>query len=211
MILRLFVAFCALLSLAACAQVTRTSGAGVVDPGYHGAVFSSLVIDARAGMAERDAIERSAAAEASRIGVTAYPSIDIVPPTRDKGEAQRRRDIMNTGAAAVLEIHPLQKQIVRDYIEGNHRYYRRHWDRHRWHDRYYDPFYYDEPPLILEEPEARYEAVLYTLPHYNKAWAGEFTTRGPTGMSFVSVGANFGREIIERLAAGGMMGIAPMQ
>ncbi len=194
--------------LAACAQVTATRGTGYIDPAYRGAAFSSLVIDARVnGLAEREAIERNAVMEAQRIGVPATASIDIVPPTRDTGEQARKRKIMNTGAAAVLEIHPREKQIVRDYVPGS-RYRHGSWHHRGWrHDRhgYDDPFFYDDPPMISEEPQARYEAVLFTLPHYRKAWAGDFTTRGPTGMSFDEVAGNFGREVIEQLAADGMI------
>jgi hypothetical protein len=106
---------------------------------------------------------------------------------------------MNTGAAAVLEIRPLEKQIIRDYIPGT-RYRDSAWHHRGWsHGRhhYHDPFYFDDPPMILEEPEAHYEAVLFTLPHYRKAWAGDLITRGPTGMSFDEVAANYGRELVE--------------
>ncbi len=194
--------------LAACAQVTATRGSSFTDPAFAGGRFSSLVIDARTGsLTERESIERSAAAEAQRIGIPATASIDIVPPTRDTGEQARRRKIMNTGAAAVLEIRPREKQIVRDYIPGT-RYRDSAWHHRGWrHGRHgYDhPFYFDDPPLILEEPESHYEAILFTLPHYRKAWAGDLATRGPTGMGFDEVAANYGRELIERLAADGLL------
>ncbi|MBK7361020.1 MAG: hypothetical protein IPJ01_01560 [Micavibrio sp.] len=196
------------LLLAACAQVTATRGSSFTDPAFTGGGFSSLVIDARAGsLTEREAIERSAVAEAQRIGIPATASIDVLPPTRDTGEQARKRKIMNTGAAVVLEIHPREKQIVRDYIPGS-RYRNSPWHHRGWrHGRhgYDDPFFYDEPSLILEEPESHYEAILFTLPHYRKAWAGDLTTRGPTGMSFDDVAANYGRELVERLAADGML------
>ncbi|MGB4107165.1 MAG: hypothetical protein WBK55_05145 [Alphaproteobacteria bacterium] len=201
------------LFLAACAQVTATRGTGFIDPAYRDVAFSSLVIDARvSSLAEREAIERSAVMEAQRIGVPATASIDVLPLTRNTGEQARKRKIMNTGAAAVLEIHPREKQIVRNYVPGS-RYRHGSWHHRGWRpDRHHhDPFFYDDPPMILEEPEARYEAVLFTLPHYRKAWAGDFTTRGPTGMSFEEVGGNFGREVTERLAADGMIGLPPVQ
>lgn len=199
--------------LAACAQVTATRGSSFTDPAFAGAGFSSLVIDARAGsLTEREAIERSAVAEAQRIGIPATAGVDIVPPTRDMGEQARKRKIMNTGAAAVLEIRSLEKQIVRNYVPGT-RYRDSSWHHRGWrHGRhgYDDPFYFDDLPLILEEPESHYEAVLFTLPHYRKAWTGDLTTRGPSGMDFDTVAANYGRELVERLAADGIL-VVPAQ
>lgn len=196
------------LLLAACAQVTATRGSSFTDPAFTAGGFSSLVIDARAGsLTEREAIERSAVMEAQRIGIPAMAGVDVLPPTRDTGEQARKRKIMNTGAAAVLEIRPREKQVVRNYIPGS-RYRNSPWHHRGWrHGRHGcdDPFFYDEPSLILEEPESHYEAILFTLPHYRKAWAGDLTTRGPTGMSFDDVAANYGRELVERLAADGML------
>ena len=196
------------LLLAACAQVTATRGSSFTDPAFTVGGFASLVIDARAGsLTEREAIERSAVMEAQRIGIPAMAGVDVLPPTRDTGEQARKRKIMNTGAAAVLEIRPREKQVVRNYIPGS-RYRNSPWHHRGWrHGRhgYDDPFFYDEPSLILEEPESHYEAILFTLPHYRKAWAGDLTTRGPTGMSFDDVAANYGRELVERLAADGML------
>jgi hypothetical protein len=77
-----------LLFLAACAQVTATRGSSFTDPAFTGGGFSSLVIDARTNsLTEREAIERSAAAEAQRIGIPATASIDTLPPTRGHGRA----------------------------------------------------------------------------------------------------------------------------
>lgn len=203
--MRFLIIISMLFLVTACAQVTRSSGGSFTDPAFRGAAFTSIIVDARTdNLAERQAIENSAANTLETAGVKTGVSIDIVPPTRRTGETSRRRAIMNTGAASVLEIIPHEKQIVRDYVPGSHfnNYYnRRHWDR-RYRD--YDPFY-DEPPLILEEPEGRYEATLYTLPNYDIVWTADFTTRGPTGMSFENVGANFARELVERMANDGII------
>jgi hypothetical protein len=196
----------ALLMLAACGQVTATRGASFTDPAYSGTVFNSIVVDTRSGnLAERQMIEASAVDTLQRTGASAIPGMNVVPPTRDTGETARRRKIMNTGAQGVLEILPRERQIVQSYMPGTqYRDFRRHrdsWNRDAYWD---DPFYYD-PPLVLEEPEVRYEATLYALPHYDKVWTADITTRGPTGMSFDEVGANFGRELIERLAKDGLV------
>ena len=199
-----------LLLLAACGQVTATRGASFVDPAFRGTVFNSIVVDTRSGnLTERQAIEHSAAETLGRAGTQGIPALSVVPPTRDYGETVRRRNIMNSGAQAVLEIIPRERRIVESYMPGTQYRDLRRGHGHRWNrDAYWDdPFYYD-PPLILEEPEARYEVTLYTLPKYTIAWTADITTRGPTGMTFDEVGANFGREIIERLAKDGL--VAPL-
>jgi hypothetical protein len=204
--MKAILAISALLMLAACAQVTATRGASFTDPGYNGPLFNSIVVDTRTGnLAERQAIEASAVATLQSTGASAIPGMNVVPPTRDTGETTRRRKIMNTGAQGVLEIEPREHQIIPSYMPGTqYRDFRHH--RHSWNrDAYWDdPFYYD-PPMVLEEPEVRYEATLYTLPHYDKVWTADISTRGPTGMSYEEVGGNFGRELIERLAKDGLV------
>jgi len=194
--------------LSACGQVTATRGSSFVDPAYQGQMFNSIVIDTRSGnLIERENIERTAALTFEKAHVQGIPALGVVPPTRNVGESIRRRDIMNTGAQAVLEIVPLEKQIIEDYMPGTqYRDLRRGRDGHRWNRSAYwdDPFYYD-PPLILHEPEARYEATLYSLPKYQKIWTADIITRGPTGMSFEEVGANFSREVVKRLAKDGLV------
>jgi hypothetical protein len=205
--MKALLAFSALIVLAACAQVTATRGATFVDPAWQGTRLNSIVVDTRSGtLGERQAIETSAVATLQRTGASAIPGMNVVPPTRDTGETARRRKIMNTGAQAVLEIEPREHQIVESYMPGTqYRDMRRH---HRYgfdRDAYWDdPFYYD-PPLVLQEPEIRFEATLYSLPHYDKIWTADITTRGPTGMSYDEVAANFGRELVERLAKDGLV------
>lgn len=194
------------LVLASCAQVTRTSGSGFVDPAYRGRMFTSMIVDARTNnLAERHAIENSAANALECAGLGTGTAMDIVPPTRERGENFHRRQIMNTGASSVLEIIPGQRRIIRDYIRGSH-YASFDPYRDRWEHRFYNQrHFHDDPPLILEEPEVDYQITLYSLPHYDVVWTGDFTTRGPTGMRFDEVGARFGREVVEKMAQSGLI------
>lgn len=191
--------------LAGCAQVTATRGSSAVNPEFRGRVLTSLVVDADAeNLAEREAIERGAVMTLQNSGMrAAIAAIDIVPPVRDVGETLHRRKIMNSGAQAVLEIRTRGHRIVETYT-GN-RYYPYGY-RDRWHARhgFYDPFF-AEPPLLLEEPQVQYQAAIYLLPSGDEIWQGDFTTHGPTGMTFEEVGAHFGRELVERLAKDGVI------
>lgn len=196
------------LILVSCAPTTRTVGSSFTDPGFKpGSVHSMLVQVKTDDLGERQALEGSAVAALTSSGISAGRSIDLLPPTRDIGDAASKRKIMNSGTDAVLVITPKQKKVVEEYIPPS--YYPGHRRYSRYHSGYGD--FYNVPGVIdggyfIREPVATYDVALYALPHYRTLWTGQFTIRGSTGADFNALAGRFGPELVKRMGADGLLG-----
>jgi hypothetical protein len=196
------------LSLAGCAQTTITSGASFIDPAWSGRPLSPVVVDAvGADLNERHALETMAVAALQASGTEAQGGMNIVLPTRDYGESARRREIMNTGAAGVLEILPQEKRIEQEYVPGT--YFPGRYHSYGHHGGFYEPGFYDSG-FLRQEPHAYYKATLYTLPKYKAIWTGDFETVGPTGMDFNEVAARFAEQLVKKMQSDGVVFAAPV-
>ncbi len=196
-----------LLLLAACAPTTATRGASFVDPAYQGKFFTSLAVEAEAGVQERDIIERNAVAKLQSAGITAQPSLSLFPPTRDYSQQTKRQMLGKTGLQGLLVITPSGKTIIEDYIPPSRPYYGGYGYHGRGHRGFGTGFGYDfyDPGMILREPQASYIASVYTLPKFDRAWTGDFTIRGSNGMDFNDVAGRFATELIQRLGRDGVV------
>lgn len=199
----------AFLIVAACAPLITTSGSSATDPAYRGGVFRTLAVEAEAGLQEREAIERSAITALQQSGVAARASLDIIPPTREYGQAGRRRAMIATGAQGLLVITPGRKQVIEDYIPPS--YFPRYggYGHYHPHDRFGDRFGFGagfyEPGTILRQPQANYAASIYALPGFERVWTAELTTRGTYDMDFNTLGARFAEGLVARLVQDGMI------
>lgn len=197
------------LMLAGCAPQTTTRGTSFVDPAYRATVFTALVVEAETTIQERDIIERSAVARLRVAGLTAQPSLDIFPPTREYSQTTKKQMLAKTGMQALLVVTPSGKRVIEDYSPPSHFPMYGGYGHHggRGHSGFGTGFGYGtyDPGMIYREPQADYIASLYTLPGFKRAWTGEFTAQGSSGMDFDDVAGRFADELVERLAADGMV------
>ncbi|MBI2233410.1 MAG: hypothetical protein HYU57_00025 [Micavibrio aeruginosavorus] len=191
--------------VAACAPLTSTTGSSVTDPAYRGGAFHALAVEAETGLQERDSIERSAAAALNQADVQARISLDILPPTRDYGQAGRRRAMIASGAEGLLVITPGRKQVIENYIPPS--YFPRYggYGHYHPHDRYGFSAGFYEPGTILRQPQATYTASIYALPGFDRVWTAELTTQGSYDMDFNTLGARFAEGLVARLVQDGMI------
>lgn len=213
--MRFILALTAIVFLAGCAQQTSTRTTSFTDPAYHGVTFSSLAVEAEAGLQEREIIERTAAAKLGNINIATQASLDILPPTRDYSQATRKRRMMDSGMQGLLVITPAKKEIIEDYIPGSHfgpgfspyAGYGRH--GHRDHfgiggGMNFGSGFYD-PGIVLREPQSAYVASIYSLPQFDRVWTAEFSVRGANGMDFNAVAGRFAEVLVRRLASDGLI------
>jgi len=202
-------------ALTACGPATQTRGVSYIDPDYRDRRFESVVVEAdKDNLQERTALEHAAVKELRERGIDAVASLDLVPPTRTYSAAKLRSVLRASGKQALLTIATSDKRLVEDYVPPSPSYYDRR--RNRFPVHYgvgvgtsgigYDGFV---GGMVLHEPEAQYDVTLYALPSMNKSWTGGFTTRGPDGMSFETVGASFAGQLVDRLAADNMIAVTP--
>ncbi len=212
---RLILAMTALLFLGACAQQTSTRTTSFTDPAYQGVLFSSLAVEAEAGLQEREIIERTAAARLGNMNITTLASLDVLPPTRDYNQATRKRRMMDSGMQGLLVITPSNKQIVEDYIPGSrlnsgftpYAGYGRHGRRDHFGiggGMNFGGGFYD-PGIVLREPQSTYVASIYSLPQFDRVWTAEFSVRGANGMDFNAVAGRFAEILVRRLGADGLI------
>lgn len=203
----------AALSLSACAAQTSTRATSTIDPAYQGVMFSALVVEVESGLQERDIIERRAVASLNNSGITAQPSLDILPVTREYAQATRKRKIAATGMQALLVITPADKRMLEEYIPPS--YYNPYRGR-RAHSNVFGGYggggfgvgvgygIY-EPGMIYREPQADYIASIYTLPNFDRAWTSEFSVTGTNGMDYNDIAGRFADVLIKRLKQDGMI------
>lgn len=203
----------AALTLSACAAQTSTRATSTIDPAYQGVMFNALVVEVESGLQERDIIERRAVAMLNNSGITAQPSLDILPATREYAQATRKRKISATGMQALLVITPTDKRMLEEYIPPT--YYNPYRGR-RAHSNVFGGYggggfgigmgygIY-EPGMLYREPQADYIASIYTLPNFDRAWTSEFSVTGTNGMDYNDVAGRFADVLIKRLRADGMI------
>ena len=201
----------AMLCATACAPQTSTMGSSIIDPAYRGGPFRSLVVEAEAGLQERDIIESTASHWLNQAGVPAQVSLALLPPTREPTVTERRRAMAGSGAQGLLLVTPVQKEVIRDYIPPSHFPIYGYGSHGRRHDHFgigtgFGFGHYD-PGVVLHEPQARYEASLYTLPQFTRVWTAELSTRGASGMDFNAVAERFAGALVQRLAQDGMIAV----
>jgi hypothetical protein len=210
--MRRFLFISMFLLLTAC-QSTRTQGVSFVDPDYRGAPLRSLVVEAQADLAERQALEFAASDALYAAGAEGIPAIKLIPPTRQTTQSQRKSAAVKTGAEAVLVIEALKREVVssRTYTGGP--FYDAGFGYGGHHHRHSGfgvgvgfPIgspYPDTRELRAEE--GTYRATLYLLPGLDSVWTGEFKTRGPYGLSYEKIGENVAGQVVARLRADGMI------
>lgn len=213
--IRFILALTAIIFLSACAQQTSTRTTSFTDPAYQGVRFSSLAIEAEAGLQEREIIERTASARLGAMNMTTLSSLDVMPPTRDYNQATRKRRMIDSGMQGLLVITPANKQIVEDYIPGSHfnpgftpyagygRYGRRDHFGIGGGMNFGGGFY--DPGIVLREPQSTYIASIYSLPQFDRVWTAEFSVRGANGMDFNAVAGRFAEVLVRRLGADGLI------
>lgn len=205
------------LALSSCAAQTSTRATSTIDPAYQGVTFNAFVVEVESGLQERDIIERRAVAGLNNSGITAQPSLDILPATREYSQATRKRKISATGMQALLVITPADKRMLEEYIPPS--YYSPYRGR-RPHSTVFGGYgggyggggfgigmgygFY-EPGMLYREPQADYIASLYTLPNFNRAWTSEFTVTGTNGMDYNDVAGRFADVLIKRLKQDGVI------
>ncbi len=192
--------------LAGCAQQTATKGKSFIDPAWNGARVTSILIEVQqADLQERDAIERASVAALNEAGIRAVPSIDVFLPTRTYTAAERKKLARDTGVDAILIVTPTGRAIDRTYTppSGPRPYGGFGWGSGGY--RYTGVGIGIDTGLLLEEPVATYNAILAPLSTDKTIWVGDFTTKGPTGMSFSTVGARFANYLVRQLKSDGMI------
>lgn len=211
---RLLIMLVVLLALGGCAQQTSTRATSYTDPAFRNVMFSTLAVEAEAGLQEREIIERTAAARLNGAGVATLASLDIMPPTRNYSPATRKRQMINSGMQGLLVVTPADKRVIEDYIPGSRmgpgfmpyagygRFGRRDYvgiGTGMHFGGYYDP------GIILREPQAGYVASIYSLPQFDRVWTAEFSVRGANGMDFNAVAGRFAEILVRRLAEDGLI------
>lgn len=194
------------LFLPACAQQTSTNAKSFIDPAWNGARVSSILIEVQqTDLGERDAIERASVAALNEAGIRAVPSLDIFLPTRTYTAKERKTLAQQTGVSAILIVTPTGKHIDRTYTppSGPRPYGGFGWGSGG--SRYGGVGIGIDTGLLREEPVARYRAILAPLSDDKTIWVGDFTTQGPTGMSFSTVGKRFANYLVRQLRADGMI------
>lgn len=189
--------------LMGCAQTTATQGVSYVDPDLYNYRFDELIIAVDSdSLSEREAVEYAAASALQDAGISARPAMVVVLPTRGRvGDQSWVRTMKNSGADGILEIRPIARAVDRNCYQSP-RYGmgigvgRGHMD-HTYYDSGFGMGLHD----CYDEPRARYEVNLYTLPRYQGMWTAEFKSAGAGGMNFNDVGRRFARELVKRMIA----------
>lgn len=190
--------------LSACAQTTMTRGSSFTDPGWNGAPARSVIVDVQnAPLNERTAIENSVVSELAKAGIRAAPSHQLFLPTRDYGLDERRDILTETGYETHLVIRPFDRDIERHYTPPE--------------PEPFGAFGYGtygwgtgigvgiNSGLYREEPIVSYASELFIIAQNRKIWTGDYRTRGASGMTFTEVGNRFGRYIVDKLRADGLI------
>ncbi len=201
-----FISLLFVVTLAGCAQQTSTNAKSFIDPAWNGARVSSVLIEVQqADLNERDAIERASVAALNEAGIRATPSIDIFLPTRTYSASERKKLARDSGASAILIVTPTGKQIDRTYTQPSRV---RPYGGFGWGSGGYSGVGLGVgvgSGLLLQEPVASYRAILAPLSDDKTIWVGDFTTQGPTGMSFTTVGKRFANYLVRQLRNDGMI------
>jgi hypothetical protein len=204
MFLKSIGSLCLVLFLSACAQTTITNGDSFIDPGWNGVKAKSMVVEViNAPLNERTAIENAMVQSLNKRNIRAVASHTILMPTRDYSNSKRQEILANSSYETHLTITPYNRDIIEHYTPPTR------------------PFGtigigsggYTSigmgvgfgGGLHREEPIISYQTDLSVIKDNHKIWTSDYETRGPTGMSFKTIGKRFAIEITKKLAADGVI------
>ena len=201
--MRKILSLCALLICASCSQ-TVSNDRSFVDPAFRDVRFSSFVVVGQStNLAEQEAVEYSFVKELRENGIEAYAASSIVPPTRIGRDIQAdRRDYMNTGADAVIEITPSVRDLTNTRRNGNFNIgvgVGSRIDNTIFGGGYY-PGGYD-----YEQTRADYAIEIYSLPKYNPAWRASFEINAGYSMRDDALARRMAEKCVVRLTNDGMI------
>lgn len=216
-VMKCFCLFGVLVLVSACTQTTATNSSSFLDPAHTETRLNSLLISTeKVGLQEQEAIEKQIALLLSERGLNAIEGRKLYLPTRQYDDAEKRKIALGSDAKYILVIIPQGKDIhdVRTYPDRS---------RPRVHIGGYGGSSsgvnvgigfpvgvgIDEGGFLggthFREPEAVYRAEIYQLPDFERIWIGEFSIRGPDGMSWKTLAKRFGNSLVKELEKDGLI------
>ena len=192
------------LTISACAQTTMTKGDSFIDPGWNGVQAKSILIEVvNAPLNERKAIEDATVIAMAKQNVRAVASYTILMPTRDYSPNDRQKLLGNSALETHLTITPYDRDIIQHYTPPSRPYGTVGVGSGGYTGVGFGIDF--GGGLLREEPIIRYQTDLSVIKDNQKIWTSDYSTRGPTGMSFETIGKRFAKEITGKLVRDGMI------